>query len=118
MQLMLRKVRNDWRPLMITLAVCGMVACTSPPPRSAEQLAADYATTRRVEAALAAVPRENFSKVFVTTDDGVVRLGGLVWTNAAIRTAGQVAGSVPGVRRVSNRLELVSSQTTPRPRGR
>lgn len=115
MLLMLRKVRHDWRPLLITLAVCGMVACTSP-PRSAEQKAVDDAITQRVEAGLAATPRENFSKVLVYTYDGVVHLGGLVWTNQAIRIAGQVARSVPDVRRVSNRLELVSSQTRQRRR--
>ena len=113
MLLMLRKVRYDWRPLLIALAVCGMLACSSQ-PRSAEQKAEDDATNQKVEAALAGAPNENFSKVLVYTYDGVVHLGGLVWTNAAIRNAGRIAGSVPGVRRVANNLELVSSQTRQR----
>jgi osmotically-inducible protein OsmY len=113
MLLTLREIRNNWRPLLISLAVCGMVACSSP-PRSPEQKAEDDATTQKVEAALAAAPRENYSKVLVYTYDGVVHLGGLVWSNAAIRNAGTIARGVPGVRRVANNLELVSSQTPQR----
>jgi len=109
------KVRNDWRSVLITLALCGLVACVSP-PRTAAQKVEDDATTQRVEAALAAVPRENFSKVVVSTYEGVVHLGGLVWSPAAIRNAGSAARSVPGVRRVNNGLELVSSQTPTRRR--
>jgi hypothetical protein len=44
MLLTLREIRNNWRPLLISLAVCGMVACSSP-PRSPEQKAEDDATT-------------------------------------------------------------------------
>lgn len=110
---MLRKILNDWRAPLITVAVCVMVACSSP-PRSPEQKAVDDAITQKVEAALAAVPRENYSKVLVYTYDGVVHLAGLVWSPAAIRNAGTIARSVPGVRRVANDLELVSSQTRQR----
>jgi osmotically-inducible protein OsmY len=105
------KVRSHWRQALIAMAACGMVACASQPPRSAEQKAADDATTQRVQAALAAAPNENFSKVTVSTYDGVVRLGGLVWSNGAIVTATRLASAVPGVTSVNNRLQLVSSQT-------
>jgi hypothetical protein len=57
MLLMLRKIRNDWRPLLISLAVCGMVACSSP-PRSPEQKAEDDATTQKVEDPLGAPASE------------------------------------------------------------
>ena len=114
MLLILRKVRNDWRSLLMTLAVCGVVACSSP-PRSAAQKVEDDAITARVEAALTATPNQNYSKVLVYTYDGVVHLSGLVWSNSAIVTAVRVARSVPGVQRVNNSLELVSSQT---PQGR
>ena len=115
MLLILRKVCNDWRSLLIALAACSLAACTSP-PRTAAQRVEDAATTQRVEAALAAEPRENFSKVVVSTYEGVVHLGGLVWSPAALRNAGRVARSVPGVRRVNNGLELVPSQTPTRRR--
>jgi osmotically-inducible protein OsmY len=115
MFLTLRKVRNDWRPLLIVLAVCGLVAC-APTPRSPEQKAWDDAITQRVEAALAATPNRNFSRVWVQTFHGGVYLGGLVWTNDEIVTAVHVARSTPGVVRVTNRLELVSSQTSTRRR--
>jgi len=109
--LMRRKVRRHWRLVLLTMVACGMIACTTQPPRSAAQKEADDATTQRVEAALAAAPNMNYSKVVVSTYDGVVHLSGLVWSSQAIMNATRVASSVPGVKSVSNTLELVSSQT-------
>jgi osmotically-inducible protein OsmY len=105
------KVRSHWRLALITLTVCGMLACTPLPPRSAAQKDADDATTQRVEAALAAAPDTDLSKVTVSTYDGVVQLGGLAWSSDAIYTAARVAGSVAGVKKVSNSIQLVSGQT-------
>jgi osmotically-inducible protein OsmY len=105
------KVRSHWRLALMTLTVCGMVACTPLPPRSAAQKEADDATTQRVEAALAASSSSDLSKVTVSTYDGVVHLGGLVWSSDAIYAAARVAGSVAGVKKVSNSIELESSQT-------
>lgn len=106
------KVRRRWRLALIAITVCGMVACAAPlPPRSAAQKETDDATTQRVEAALAAAPDTNFSKVTVSTYDGVVRLGGLVWSTDAIYAAQRVAGSITGVKKVTNEIQLVSGQT-------
>lgn len=108
------KVRSHWRLALITLTVCAMAACTPLPPRSSAQKEADDATTQRVEAALAADSTSDLSKVTVSTYDGVVQLGGLVWSSDAIYAAARVAGSVAGVKKVSNRIQLVSSQTPSR----
>jgi osmotically-inducible protein OsmY len=106
------KVRSHWRLALITLSVCGMLACTTPlPPRSAAQKETDDATTQRVEAALVAAPDTDLSKVTVSTYDGVVHLGGLVWSSDAIYAAERVAGSVTGVKKVTNGIQLVSGQT-------
>jgi osmotically-inducible protein OsmY len=106
--------RGYWRLPLIVLAVCGVIGCATQPPRSAAQKEADDATTQRVEAALAAAPTTNFSKVTVSTYDGVVRLGGLVWSSDAIVAAGRIANSVPGVEKVNNSIQLISSQVPAR----
>lgn len=107
---MFGKFRSRWRLALITIASCGMIACAAQPPRTAAQKAADDATTQRVETALAAQTETNFSKVNVSTYDGVVRLGGLVWATQDIYTAAHVAGTVPGVKSVTNDIQLISSQ--------
>ena len=107
---MFRRFRRHWRLALITIASCGVIACATQPPRSAAQKEADDATTQRVQAALAAQTNTNFSKVNVSTYDGVVRLGGLVWGSQDIYAAIRVAGTVPGVKSVTNDIQLVSSQ--------
>jgi osmotically-inducible protein OsmY len=107
---MFRKFRSHWRLVLITIASCGMIACATQPPRSAAQKEADEATTQRVQAALNAQTDTNFSKVNVSTYDGVVHLGGLVWGSQDIYAAARVAGTVPGVKSVSNDIQLVSGQ--------
>jgi osmotically-inducible protein OsmY len=108
---MFHNFSSRWRLVLITLVTCGMIACaTQQPPRSAAQQQADQATTQRVQAALNAQTNTNFSKVNVSTYDGVVRFGGLVWSTDDIYTAARVAGAVPGVKSVTNDIQLVSSQ--------
>jgi hypothetical protein len=105
-----RRFLSHWRLVLIALASCGVIACATQPPRSAAQQQADDATTQRVQAALAAQPDTNFSKVSVSTYDGVVHLGGLVWAGQDIYAAARVAGAVPGVKSVTNNIQLVSGQ--------
>lgn len=105
-----RKFHNHMRLVLITIASCGMIACATQPPRSAAAKEADDATTQRVQATLAAQTNTNFSKVNVSTYDGVVHLGGLVWASEDIYAAARVAGTVPGVKSVTNDIQLVSSQ--------
>jgi osmotically-inducible protein OsmY len=106
----LRRFLSHWRlALMTIIACCGMIACAAP-PRTAAQKEADDATTQRVQVALAAQKDTNFSKVNVSTYDGVVHLGGLVWASQDIYAAARVAGAVPGVQSVTNNIQLVSGQ--------
>lgn len=107
---MFLRFRSYWRLVLITIASCGVIACATQPPRSAAQKEADDAITQRVQTALTAQTNTNFSKVNISTYDGVVHLGGLVWASDDIYAAARVAGTVPGVKSVTNNIQLVSSQ--------
>jgi len=109
---MLRQYRTGSRmaSLVAAIAVCSTVACTTPPPRSAAQQAADAATASRVQAALAADSNLFSRDIVVTVADGVVNLSGLAWSDDDIQTAGRIARSVSGVKGVNNQVELESSQ--------
>ena len=83
------------------------VACSAAPPRSAEQIRADESIGQQVYAALNADPTYFYRHVDVRIDDGVADLSGYVWSAEAIYRARQIAGHVPGVRRVvTSHLEL------------
>ena len=110
-QTVLRSVlTRKWLALAATVAACGVVACTSSPPRSPAQVAADTATTARVQAALAADPNLFARDITVSVDNGVVNLSGMAWSDDDIQTAGRLAASVPGVKGVNNQVGLESAQ--------
>jgi hyperosmotically inducible protein len=90
--------------------MCTLVACSTPPPSSPAQRAADAAITARVQAALAAQPSLFAKDIVVSVQDGVVNLSGMAWSDDDIQTAGRVAGSVPGVKGVDNQVGLESAQ--------
>jgi osmotically-inducible protein OsmY len=105
------RARNNGRlALLVTTTVCALVACSTPPPSSPAQRAADAATTARVQAALAAAPNLFSRDIVVSVQDGVVNLSGMAWSDDDIQTAGRVAGSVPGVKRVDNQVGLESAE--------
>ena len=82
-------------------------ACSTAPPRSAEQIRADESLANQVYAALNADPLYYFRHVDVRVDDGVTDLTGYVWSADAIYRARQITRAVPGVKRVvTNNLEL------------
>jgi len=87
-----------------------VVACSSPPPRSPAQSAADADTAARVQAAFAADSSLFSRDIVVSVYDGVVNLSGFAWSNADIETAERVAGSVASVKRVNNQIGLESAQ--------
>lgn len=66
----------------------------------------DDAISARVQSALASDPAMQGTQVKVSTDRGVVQLAGFVGSNAMRDEAGNVAGSVQGVRQVDNDLRL------------
>ena len=66
----------------------------------------DDAITARVHAALASDPAAQGSQIKVSTYHGVVQLAGFVNSNSVRDEAGNVAGSVQGVRSVENDLKV------------
>ena len=84
-------------------------ACSSLPPRSAAQVAADDVTAGRVYAALDNDPIFFFRHVNVSVDDGVARLSGVVWTTDALYQAENITRRVKGVTSVVDELQLARS---------
>ena len=96
--------------LVLAATACILVACSTSPPSSPAQRAADAATSARVQAALAAQPNLFARDIVVSVQDGVVNLSGMAWSNDDIQTAERIAGSVPGVKGVDNQVGLESAQ--------
>jgi osmotically-inducible protein OsmY len=83
------------------------VACSTTPPRSPEQTRIDESVADEVYSTLNTDPLYYFRHVDVRVDDGIADLSGYVWSTEAIYRARQIAGHVPGVRRVvTSHLEL------------
>jgi len=82
------------------------IGCSSAPARSLAQARANAATAERVRAALRADPVFYLEHVSVSVDRGVTTLGGLVWTDAALYRAQEIARAVPGVTRTEDQMEL------------
>jgi osmotically-inducible protein OsmY len=105
------RVRNSRQPaLALVAAAYTLAACSTAPPTSPAQRAADAATAARVQAALAAEPNLFAKDIVVSVQDDVVTLSGMAWSDDDIQTAGRVAGSVPGVKGVNNQVGLESAQ--------
>jgi len=86
--------------------VCSAVDCTTGPRKSEAERQADADTANRVQAALNA-DKELFSRhITVRADGGVVLLGGYVWTQPELEDAKRIAGLVPGVTKVVDRMEV------------
>src|ERR1700731_3461839 len=75
--------------------------------RTAQERAADADVEARVEAALDSDSRIYARHVDVNVDDGVVHLGGYVWSDSELRFAKADAAAVPGVLSVANQIELM-----------
>jgi osmotically-inducible protein OsmY len=67
---------------MAVVATYAVLACSSLPPRSVEELAADTAIAAKVEAALVADPDIYARHIDVAVNRGVVRLGEFVYLKA------------------------------------
>ena len=74
--------------------------------RSAGTFTDDSVITGKVKSALIADSRTNALQIEVTTNNGVVQLGGFVNSSAAKQAAQEVARSVPGVKSVTNSLSV------------
>lgn len=99
-------MNQKFRIALIVTVLCGMAACASGPPKSEAQQAADMVLAGRVEKALNSDQELYARHIIVRADDGVVRLSGFVWEPPDIESAERIAGSVDGVVKVVNALEL------------
>ena len=83
---------------------CGLAGCMT--TKSPEQRQADKDLAEQVQAALTADKNLYSRHIVVRGDNGVVTLGGYVWTPEEMSAAVQIAEDVPGVTKVVNRMEV------------
>jgi hyperosmotically inducible periplasmic protein len=91
---------------LLVAASCALIACATSPQKSDAQRQTDKETAERVQAALDADKRLYAKHIFVSAENGVVRLTGYVWDPPDLDEARQVAEGVTGVTQVVNVLEL------------
>jgi osmotically-inducible protein OsmY len=97
--------RNS-RAAILAVLVCGVVGCAAGPRKSDAERQADANTVNQVQDALNS-DQELFSRhITVRADSGVVTLGGFAWTQPELEDAIRIAGTVPGVVKVVNSMEL------------
>ena len=92
--------------VLAVMMLSGMAACASGPPKTQAQKQVDKETANRVEAALVSDKALYAQHIFVSADNGVVRLSGYVWEPADFQLAVAIAENVQGVTQVVNNLEL------------
>jgi len=98
--------------LIAVAAACGFIACSSMPPRTPAERAADSQIADEVEATLAADPDIYARHIDIAVDRGVVHLGGYVWEPGDFQIARRDAASVPGVTAVITQMELKRAGTS------
>ncbi len=94
------------RTALAVACVCGVVACATGPRKTEAEQQADQTMVQRVQQALDADRTLYDRHILIRADNGVVRLSGFVWDQPDLVEAERVAGSVQGVTRVVNALEL------------
>jgi osmotically-inducible protein OsmY len=80
---------------------------------SASQQRAAGVTAEQIYDALNADPTYFFRHVDVQVQQGVVTLGGYVWSTPALYRAEKIAAGVPGVTRVVDQMELERDALVP-----
>lgn len=103
---MSRLTKRISRTALALVCICGVVACATGPRKTEAEQQADQATAQRVQQALDADRTLYDRHILIRADNGVVRLSGFVWDQPDLVEAERVAGSVQGVSRVVNALEL------------
>jgi osmotically-inducible protein OsmY len=103
----MRALNGVFPKVVILLLAGSLSACSTGPPRTEAEQAADADTAARVESALTANPTLFARHIDVSVDGGVVYLGGYVWSVEDLYLARNLAASVPGVKSVSSELELM-----------
>lgn len=99
-------------------ALSGVVACSSGPYRTSEQILVDKETKAAVENALGSDRILYSQHITVRANNGVVHLGGYVWNPDDLYEAQRIAETVPGVTKVVSELELERNGLDNSPVGR
>ena len=108
---MMKKIRKVW-PLLAAICALGTVTilpagCAGTPTTdSTGQYIDDSAITAKVKEKLIADDTVKARQIDVNTFKGVVQLSGYVDTPQQKDRAGQLAASVPGVRGVTNSIQV------------
>ena len=94
--------------LLIALALTmgSLAACQTTTGKTASQTMDDASVTVAVQKKLTSERATNFTRVDVETNQGVVRLTGVVQTSEQRARAEDLAKQVSGVRRVHNNLQV------------
>ena len=95
--------------LLSALAVSmlsSVVACSTTPYKTSEQQLTDKETATAVQNALNADTHIYTQHVTVQVDNGIVHLGGYIWSDFDMYEAQRIAESTPGVTKVVNEMEL------------
>ena len=82
----------------------GIVACATSRPATS---AADAALAKQVRLALNSDPQLYARHVDISVSEGVVRLGGYVWSAEEFTVARKDAAGVPGVKAVDDHMQLM-----------
>lgn len=88
----------------LAFAAAFTVACATTQPMG--QQVSDSWITSKVKSKLAADPEVNPFEIDVDTNDGVVRLSGVVESESDRREAEQIARDTDGVKRVVNQIDV------------
>jgi hyperosmotically inducible periplasmic protein len=109
-----------------TLAVLSLILTSAPPvmaqsesnagggvQTNSKQSRGDKQLAQSVYDKLNADQVEYYKHVTVSANDGVVTLGGSVGTSAALNKAKKIAGGVPGVTKVVDRIALERAPNQP-----
>lgn len=95
-----------FRTAFASLVVCCAAACAMGAHKTEAQRQADNDTADRVQRALSADQLLYSRHITVRADDGVVSLGGYIWTQPEQQDAIRIAQSVQGVTKVVDRMEI------------
>jgi osmotically-inducible protein OsmY len=98
-----------WLALMLSISG-GLAACQVTTEQAASQTMQDASVTAAVQTQLTADRTTNFTRVDVDTEQGIVRLSGVVQTPEQKARAEELAKQVDGVKRVRNTLRVQTAQ--------
>jgi hyperosmotically inducible protein len=93
--------------LVLACATVALAACAaSPQQESTGEILDDSVITTKVKTSILADSSLKFFDIHVATARGVVQLSGTVTSRAASDRAAQLAGGTPGVKSVTNSLQV------------